>query len=589
MRYIILKMKKIDLKNIIKEKNPQFMNKYPQFIQRIIIYIINIFFREEDINNYIEILKDKNNFDFIDSLFDLLDFSYFVSSKEKQRIPSEGRLIIIANHPLGALDGLALIKMISEIRQDVCVVANDLILNIENIKNLIIPINYYSYRDRKSNYAKIDEAIKNEKVVILFPSQNVSRLGWTGIKDGFWKKGAVKLASRYQVPILPILINGRNSLFFYFVSFFSERISGFLLPNEVFNKRRKDITLNIGKIIPSNTFKNKSINLATQTKLLKKHFYQVFNNKKGVFLTENTIIHPISKKQLKFELAQNHILGKTTDNKRIYLIDAELSPNLLKEIGRLRELTFRKVGEGTGKVVDLDKYDKIYKHIVLWDEENLEIVGSYRLGIVGDIIKNYGLKKIYNSELFTFYDDFIPILNKSVELGRSFVQMRYWGTNALDYLWQGIGAYLSDNPNIKYLWGAVSISDTFQNDAKSMIVYYHKKWFNQDKRYATAINQFKLSESEIYNYSNIFNGKNHNEDFLILKKALRNYNVTCPVLLRKYVDICEYGGASFLDFGIDEGFANSIDCLILVDIHKLKPEFKKRYYKNHSESNLQLA
>lgn len=581
-------MKKIELKNIIKDKNPKFMNKYPKFIQDLFVFIINLFFREEDINNYLEILKDKKNFDFIDTLFDLLDFSFFVSSKEKVRIPSEGRLIIIANHPLGALDGLALLKIVSEIREDVCIVANDLILNIENIKELIIPINYYSYRDRKSNYAKIDDAIKNEKVVILFPSQRVSRFGWNGIKDGFWKKGAVKLSSRYQVPILPMYIDGRNSLFFYFVSLFSEKISSFLLPNEVFNKRQKDITIKIGKLISSNTFKNKSIDLATHTKLLKKHFYQVFNNKKGIFITENTIIHPISKKQLKFELAQNQIIGKTTDNKKIYLVDAELSPNILKEIGRLRELTFRKVGEGTGKVIDLDKYDKIYKHIVLWDEENLEIVGSYRLGVINEIIKNYGLQKIYNSELFNFYDDFIPILNKSVELGRSFVQMKYWGTNALDYLWQGIGAYLTENPEVKYLWGAVSISDSFHNDAKAMIVYYHQKWFKETKRYATSKNQFKLSENDIHKYSQIFYGENYNADFMILKKALRNYNVTCPVLLRKYVEICEYGGASFLDFGIDEGFANSIDCLILVVIEKLKPEFKKRYYKTHSEK-LELA
>jgi len=573
-------MKKINIEELINSKNPNLLNKYPKSIKQIILFLINLFFKENEINKYLELLQDKYNLDFIDSLFDLLDFSYIVSSKEKNRIPAEGCVLIVANHPLGALDGLSLLKAVGEVRSDVCIVANDLLINIENIKDLIIPIDYYTYSKNKLNLNRIKEAIKNDKAIILFPSKQVSRFTINGIKDKKWKKSVVKLATKYQIPVLPIYIDAKNSILFYLVSFISNRLSTFMLSYEILNKRSTNININIGKILSGNTFKNSKIDFETQIKLLKKHLYNIPKLGKGIFLTENTIIHPISKKQIKYELGLNSNIGLTTDNKKIYLIEPEQSPNIIKEIGRLREITFRKVGEGTGRTIDIDKYDNIYKHILLWDDEELEIVGSYRLGVISEILKEHGINMIYNSELFNFRDDFIPILNKSLELGRSFVQAKYWGSHALDYLWQGIAAYLTKNSDIKYLWGAVSISDTYHKDAKDMIVFYHLKWFKESNNYAAAKNPFSISEKNRIEFSKLFIGNSANEDFQILKKTLRNYNQSCPVLLRKYVELCNYGGASFIDFGIDENFANSIDCLILLDLDMLKEDFKKRYFKN---------
>lgn len=173
-------MKKINIEELINSKNPNLLNKYPKSIKQIILFLINLFFKENEINKYLELLQDKYNLDFIDSLFDLLDFSYIVSSKEKNRIPAEGCVLIVANHPLGALDGLSLLKAVGEVRSDVCIVANDLLLNIENIKDLIIPIDYYTYSKNKLNLNRIKEAIKNDKAIILFPSKQVSRFTING-------------------------------------------------------------------------------------------------------------------------------------------------------------------------------------------------------------------------------------------------------------------------------------------------------------------------------------------------------------------------------------------------------------------------
>lgn len=276
-------------------------------------------------------------------------------------------------------------------------------------------------------------------------------------------------------------------------------------------------------------------------------------------------------------------LGETKDKKMIVLMESEKCPYSILEIGRLREITFRSVGEGTGKEFDLDEYDEIYKHIVLWDNEELEIVGSYRLGEIGDIIEKYGVGRIYNAELFNFSDKFIEMIKNSIELGRAFVQAKYWGTYALDYLWQGIGAYLSNFTNVKYLWGAVSISDSFPSLAKTILINYHKKWYEGEKGLVLAKEQFKSDlMDDFYSKSKLL-GKNPQEDFIIMKSELKKLDVSCPVLLRKYVDLCEYGGTQFLDFGVDKSFSNSIDCFIIVDTEKIKLDFKKRYYTNFEE------
>jgi len=288
------------------------------------------------------------------------------------------------------------------------------------------------------------------------------------------------------------------------------------------------------------------------------------------------IIAAVKRNSLIEELNSSILLGKTTDNKTIYLVSMPNCENVLLEIGRLREITFRAVGEGTGKKYDLDNYDSYYKHIVVWDAANSEIVGAYRLGVCVELINNYGVGAIYNNELFHFNNNFVEVIQDSIEVGRSFVQQKYWNSNALDYLWQGIGAFLNMFPK-RYLFGAVSISDSYPEHLRNLIVLYYSKWFGSTNDFAVAKNPLTISMKKYKELTMILNGENYSQDFRILKKILLDEGYNVPVLLRKYTDICHFGGVEFADFGIDPSFANSTDCFICVDLEYLKEEFKLRY------------
>ncbi|GAB1373115.1 lysophospholipid acyltransferase family protein [Candidatus Kapaibacterium sp.] len=575
-------MKKINIRKILEEKAPALLLKYPEFVVNLFINVLTGFLKVNEINKFLEQNLEKFNFDFIDGLFQELDFSYIVSSKDRIKIPSEGRLIIVSNHPLGGLDGLALLKSVSEVRNDVVVVANDILKNIDNLNDLFLSMDVYSTSKHKEHIKDIEKALNDEKAVIFFPSGKVSRLRMNGINDAKWQNGAIKFSSKLNVPILPAFIKGRNSLLFYLASLINSRIGMFMLPQELFRQKGRSIEIKFGDVIPAGSFKNNNLKPKIQSKLLQQHCQKIGKDKPGIFYTEKTIIHPINKKILKSELNVSILLGYTNDGMKIYLAEYETGPNIIKEIGRLRELTFRKVGEGTGKTIDMDIYDLYYKHIVLWDDKELEIVGSYRLGIVSEIIENYGPKGLYNSSQYKLSSTFVDKIKNSLEVGRSFIQQKYWKSSALDYIWQGIGAYLSKNDKIEYLWGAVSISDTYPEIAKNLIISYYTKWYKGDFELVTPCLAFSQSSKLQNEVKEILCADNYIDDFKNLKNALKNMGLSVPVLYRRYTELAEYGGAKFISWCIDVNFNNAIDGLIVVDLSMLKEEVKERYYRQKS-------
>ncbi|MDW7679482.1 MAG: lysophospholipid acyltransferase family protein [bacterium] len=571
-------MEKLDLRQVIESKSPGYLERYPKIISNLIVNLLTRILQLNQINAFIEKNVDKRGFEFIDELFDHLDFSYLVSSQDRLKIPSEGRLICVANHPLGALDGLVLIKAISSIRPDVKIVANDILMNLENLKDLFLPYDIFSPTAQRSRLAGIKNALLNDETVIFFPAAEVSRLTIRGIRDRKWLKGPLYFAHKYQAPILPIYVKARNSILFYAVSLLAKSFSMFMLPREILRKGRRAVQLKVGDPIPNQNFKTKTINLKVQTRLLKRHVYRLAKHKKGIFKTEKTIIHPVDRKLLKSDLASAELLSQVAEAKKLYLTDFKSTTHIMREIFRLREVTFRKVGEGTGNKYDFDQFDKWYKHIVLWDEESLDIVGSYRLGLCREIIANHGIKGIYNASLYQFSEAFHPILDKAVELGRSFIQQKYWRSNALDYLWQGIGSFLMRHPDIRYLFGAVSISDYYSADAKSMIVYFYKKWFGGDEKLVTADHPFIMTRQQEDEAAQIFNNDDYNQDFRTLKTMLKNIGYSIPVLFRRYSELCEPNGVKFLAFGVDESFSNVVDGLVLLDMSMLKESKRQRYY-----------
>nr|WP_306667875.1 GNAT family N-acetyltransferase [Oceanospirillum sediminis] len=252
----------------------------------------------------------------------------------------------------------------------------------------------------------------------------------------------------------------------------------------------------------------------------------------------------------------------------------------MKELGRLREISFRRVGEGSGEKRDLDRYDKYYRHIILWDEEELDIVGAYRIAEAGQLIEQEGIQALYCSELFTISPALESRLSQGIELGRSFVQPRYWGKRSLDYLWFGIGAYLRHHPEVRYMFGPVSLSNSYPQAAKDLIVWYYRHYHGAEQPLVKANAPYVSDTSVQQEMYNLFNGDDAQADFLILKEQLDHLGVTVPTLYKQYTELCEEGGIQFMDFSVDADFGYCIDGFILVDLEKVKQRKKERYIHN---------
>ncbi|RXI46692.1 GNAT family N-acetyltransferase [Malaciobacter mytili] len=565
----------INVEEEIIKKFPKIKEK-GNFLSKSILNIAKKIVHEEHINDFLIKNSHLKGFEFVDAVLDYFDFDYTVSSNDLQNIPTSGKVVIIANHPLGGLDALCLLKLIGSIRQDVKIVANDFLVGFEALKTLMIPIDNFKNRQSKNDIKAVYEALNNDEAIIIFPAGEVSRASAKGIKDPIWNKGFLNFAVNSNAPILPIFIDGKNSKIFYTISVINKTFSTLLLSHEMFKKKSKNINIKIGELISNEHIKPKGIDKKYLINLYKKHLYSLKKTKKSFFITQKAIAHPQNRKDLIAELKKSELIGETKDGKKIYLYDYSEDSIVLKELGRLRELSFRKVGEGINKKRDTDKYDIYYRHIILWDENDLEIVGSYRIGDGDFINKNIGVKGFYSNTLFKYHNGFSEYLRNSIELGRSFVQPKYWGTRALDYLWYGIGAYLKRNPHIKYMFGPVSISASFPKIAKDMLIFYYSHYYLNDNNFVEARLAYQYS-SNIQDIKELFVLNDKKNDFKILKSSLNNMGVAVPTLFKQYSEVCEEGGVEFFAFNIDPNFSDCVDGFILVQIDKLKDSQRKRY------------
>lgn len=565
----------IDIQKEIEKKFPKIKEK-ENVLKKSLLKIAKKIVHEDSINQFLSQNSHLKGFDFVDAVLDYFDFDYTVSSNDLQNIPSTGKVIIIANHPLGGLDALCLLKLVGQIRKDVKILANDFLVGFEALHSLMIPLDNFKDRQSKESIKKIYEALKNEEAIIIFPAGEVSRATPKGVKDRAWNKGFLNFAKNSNSAILPIFLDAKNSKTFYTISLINKTFSTLLLSNEMFNKKSKNINIKIGQIIPSENITPKGLNKDFLVNLYKKHLYALKKGKKSFFQTQSAIAHPVSKIDLYNELKKSPLLGQTNDGKKIYLYDYVEDSIVLKELGRLREISFRKVGEGVNKKRDIDKYDVYYQHIILYDKNELEIVGAYRIGNSDMIFKEFGTKGFYSNTLFQFNDEFMFYLQNSIELGRSFVQPKYWGTRALDYLWYGIGAYVKANPNIKYMFGPVSISGAFPAIAKDMLVFYYNYYYSSEKNLVEARTPFSYS-SHIHDIKEFFTLEDKKRDFKSLKIALSNIGVNVPTLYKQYSELTLDDGVKFLDFNVDKNFGDCIDSFILVEIDKIKDSMKQRY------------
>lgn len=564
----------LNIKRVLTNKFPS-LKRRSSFLTDPLFSILRRLFHEREVNQFLDQNQGIEGFEFVDKVLDYFNYSYVVSNRERTNIPAVGRVVIIANHPIGSLDGLALLKLVSEVRRDVRIVVNDLLYHIKPLRSLLLPVDNMTHRYSRTGLQRIDEALQNEEAVIVFPAGEVSRSHPTGVKDGRWESGFLRFAQRANAPIVPIFVRGRNSSLFYVISLIHKPLSQLLLVNEMFNKNGKVLPIRIGEPIPISNINRLRLNKKEIIRLLRRHLYLLARGKRRLFKTESPIAHPESRQALKWELSQSETLGHTGDGKRIYLFKYQPDSAVMKEVGRLRELSFRQVGEGTGTKLDLDYYDQYYDHIILWDEKDLEIVGAYRIGNAGVILRERGQAALYCDSLFKLHVRFVPYLEKAAELGRSFVQPKYWGRRSLDYLWYGIGAYLRRNPQIEYLYGPVSISNNYSDAAKKMLIDFYRLHFSDQSGLASANMRYQPS-SDLPDLVH-FSGVDYHEDFIRLKEGLKFLGVSVPTLYKQYTELCEQGGTRFLDFSVDPSFGNCIDGLVLVEVTKIRAKMRQRY------------
>ncbi len=565
----------INIEKEILKKFPNLSNRAPM-LQKSLFKVAQKLVHEDQVNAFLTEHTHLKGFDFIEAVLDYFKFDFSYSSKDIENIPSHGRVVIIANHPLGALDALCLLKLIGSVRKDVKIVANDFLAGIDALDSLFIKVDNFKTKQSKENIKNIYDTLDNEEAIIVFPAGEVSRVSPTGIKDGKWQKGFLKFASKTKSPILPILVDAKNSKTFYTVSVLNKTFSSVLLSDEMFKKRDKNINVKVGKLIPYENIMEGSSKKLSLIDQYKKHLYSLKKGKKCFFDTIDTIAHSENRQSVKKELKQSKLIGETNDGKKIYLFEYFYDSAVIKEIGRLRELSFRKVNEGVNKKRDIDKYDQYYKHIVLWDEEDLEIVGSYRIGNGKEIYEAHGVEGFYTNTLFPFKKKFEKYLSNSIELGRSFVQPKYWGTRALDYLWFGIGAYLKHHPEIKYMFGPVSLSGNYPQYAKELIVDFYTNYFPYKAKFVECFNEFEYETLNIA-LENPFSFDNYKDDLKLLKNKLKNIDLTIPTLYKQYGELCEPGGLEFHAFNVDPDFSNCIDGFIIVAVDKIKQSKLDRY------------
>ncbi len=554
------------------------IEKFPELAKKVLFGTMKKLFHENQINTFMAENAHKDTFSYVEAVVDYFDISIGLKTNELTHIPSYGRTVIIANHPLGALDAMALLHLLKDVRKDIKIVANSFLAQFDNLKDIIIPVDNINGKMDKETVKNIYDALKAEQAVIIFPSGEVSRARPNGVKDTPWKSGFLKIASKMQAPILPIYIKAKNSKNFYLLSMINRSLATATLPHEMFKAKGKVIDFKIGKPIPFDAYTSPNVSLKETVKLLRKHLYKVSKDHKPIFATYNEISVPEARSELKRELKNGIPLGKTLDGKSIILYESERENCVIKEIGRLREISFRHVGEGSGKKRDIDGYDFYYKHLVIWDDEALEIAGAYRLGVCSEIIEDFEVNGLYTSTLFKFDEKFEPYLKRGIELGRSFVQPKYWNSRALDYLWQGIGAYVKRRPDIQYLFGAVSLSNTFNQKAQGLMIHFYQTYFPSDEKLVEHKIPYSMVKWVREHCEKVFTGDDYKADMRTLKEELGFMGYAVPTLFKQYSELCEEGGVQFFDFGYDKDFNNCIDGFIVADLHLLKESKRKRYF-----------
>lgn len=545
-----------------------------------------------------------------------IDVQFEVESRDYERVPKTGSLLVVANHPYGGVDGIVLGALLKTIRPESKLMGNYLLARMDGISGSLITVDPFDQvSSARANIAGMRAALKHLRAgncLGVFPSGEVShfRIGSKCAIDPVWSPHVVSLAEKSGASILPVYFKGQNSFVFQLLGLLHPRIRTLLLAHEFRRMQGKRIALKIGDVIPPDRirrFENKTA--ATDYLRLKTYSLSAVPSKSSQLRfpfrsasASRSLLQPLAPPQepklLQAEVAALPAAQRLVEqgDLEVYYARASQIPVLMQEIGRLREETFRAVKEGTGQAIDLDAFDEYYVHLFLWNKAEAEIVGAYRIGLADEIVEQYGLKGLYTSTLFQYRPGFMDKLGPGLELGRSFIRIKYQKKqSSLSLIWRGVGEFVAKHPRYRILFGPVSISDAYHSISKNLMVHFFREHsFDDEMSQLVSARKPPKSKSRLRGSSlkSIAESITSIDSVSAIVSGFEEDKKGIPILLRHYLKL----NGVLISFNVDPAFQDVIDGLILVDLMKSEPRLLQRYFGKsayakiaayHAEKNLQ--
>lgn len=508
---------------------------------------------------------------FVDGALAELNTSYLVDERERQRIPDHGPLVVVCNHPLGGLDALAAMDLIGRIRPDLKVLGNDVLSLLTPLLPLLIPVRVFGNGSNREALRIAEEHVSGGGALLVFPAGEVSRIGLRGLRDRPWRAGFIKVATAAKATLLPLRVRGHNSAWFYLWSALLRPVSTALLPRELLAPaRHRQLLLRVG--LPLDLAQLAAEGPRRAATLAQSVTEGLGRGRQRLVDSQAPLAAAECRTRLKLELQRLTPIGRTPEGRSVLVARGHESPMLMRELARLRERSFRAVGEGTGNNRDWDAFDADYDQLVLYDERQTEIIGAYRIGPVARLLAERGPAGLYSTTLFDFTPDVLSRLDDALELGRSFVVPEHWGSRALDELWCGIGAYLRAHPEIQTLFGPVSISAALSPQAVAQLVGYYQHYYGVPEPGVRPRSPFAGGD-----FAQGYGELDADQSFRVLKANLERLGAKVPTLYKQYTELCEPGGVRFVAFNVDRQFQNCVDGLVFVDLARLKARKRARY------------
>lgn len=505
-------------------------------------------------------------------------------------IPREGPLIVVANHPFGAVEGLALISLMQSIRSDVRVLANHLLGAIPEVRDLSFLVDPFATQGSvRSNIRGIAGAmrwVRQGGALIVFPAGEVShKRPGRPIEDPEWSANMARLVRGTGAAVTPIFIHGHNGPLFQAAGLVHPRLRTLLLPRELTNKRGATIRLEVGSTIQPERLASIDGDaemmryLRDRTYLLRGRERRAASERgrtwSGGVRARASLIPPVDPGTIAAELRRLPAcqLLISQGDYDVYYATADQIPNGLREIGRLREEAFRAAGEGAGVECDIDSFDRHYHHLFLWHRSDRAIAGAYRIGAADHIVRWFGVAGLYTSTLFRYDTRLIDTMGPALELGRSFVALPYQRSYApLLLLWKGIGAYVVLHPAYRTLFGPVSISDEYTSTSQRLMSTF-LEMHTRDARLAPLVRAHRPPPDARAIGQALGAQVRTVEDVAMLVREVEQDDRGLPVLLRQYLKL----GGRLLGLNVDPRFSNVLDALICVDLTRTERSTLERY------------